>query len=221
MDEEENFEAGKTGQTRGTVRPSMVVMTSKLLHVSEGIAAMNLRIAAGVVFCMILLVATFVVNVVAFDYAKDQEQTRQADGSFMVTDKSSGEVVDFHTKYAVVQKDFTEVWLSIKEISVHFNAEAMGEYTVQAAEMYPCPVAQAEHCYNGNLYVFHTTAGRVFTYNGLFHPTKLSVVDPVYEEAAFGTSVGDRRKLLGQCITGYWNARCSSDADCGEGGFCL
>jgi hypothetical protein len=84
MEEEKDYST--QGTTRnGPVRPSMVVMTSKLLNVSEGIAAMNIRIACGVAFCCVLLVATFIVNILAFDYAKDNEVKEGA-----LVDKNTG-----------------------------------------------------------------------------------------------------------------------------------
>lgn len=97
--EEKRYNAGSD---RGPIRPSMVVMTSKLLNVTEGMAAMNMRIAFGVFLCILLLVATFIVNVVAFDYAKDNKVQQPGDYPSLkgdtskmkaLVDKESGKVL--------------------------------------------------------------------------------------------------------------------------------
>lgn len=153
-------------------------MTGKLLGVTESIAAMNLRIFAGVVFCIILLVATFVVNVIAFDYAK----TEKASGEdSMMRDKDSGKVVNFHTAtehvaisdFKTLNKEFIR---QIREIDVNLgfdvgsnNYDGQGHYMIEAQEELPCPEGHADKCNNGKMYVLYpTTSGRVFyvTYDG-------------------------------------------------------
>lgn len=85
MDEEKQY---TTNSDRSHARPSMVVMTNKLLNVTEGMAAMNVRVACGVALCIVLLVATFIVNVIAFDYARDNEVSNGA-----LVDKATGRPV--------------------------------------------------------------------------------------------------------------------------------
>jgi len=152
MDEEQNFDTTKGATTRqGPVRPSMVVMTSKLLHVSEGIAAMNLRIAAGVVFCMILLVATFVVNVVAFDYAKSEKVEASAEGIPMVVDKGSGEVIDHHTSFIRMAPEVNLAELSKLRTVDIYNGEYKSSYLVFGVQEAPCDSTEQEDlCFEGS-----------------------------------------------------------------------
>jgi len=194
---EEKTSAGRSG----TVRPSMVLMTGKLLGVSEGIAAMNLRIACGVVLCLVFIVATFAVNLVAFDYAK----TEKASGAGnLMKDKSSGQVVNFHTgsdhvtltpemdlNYGMIRK--------VREIDVQLVGDSFGHYMISSAEQLPCPAGHEDKCYKDNLYLMFPTAGdRVFYRTG---SGPMNFADHVLEDSASVIAAADaevvsRRHLL-------------------------
>jgi len=204
MDGEDNFETGKTGQTRtGTVRPSMVVMTSKLLHVSEGIAAMNLRIAAGVVFCMVLLVATFIVNIIAFDFAKDNKTAKD---TMFVVDKSSGDPLNYHPKWSVYSPELTFASLSeMKELGAPLiDGTSMGSYQISAVESLPCPEAGSDLCVGDDLFAMHTNIGKVFfatDHSGQTH--FLQNTDPAFlqkaNDAVVSAPAHSRHLLFHRC----------------------
>lgn len=148
----------------GTVRPSMVIMTGKLLGVTEGIAAMNLRIACGVGLCLVFICATFVVNIVAFDYAKDQETVEG-----LLTAKGSDVVVStvskpaFRTPEMGVHLDPFN-WLALNGVKIFATAgndPQYVKYTFNSQEIVKCPVEDSPYCHSdGMLYLGYTTNGR-------------------------------------------------------------
>jgi len=152
-------------QGREPVRSSMVLMTGKLLGVTESVAAMNLRIFIGVIFCIILLVATFVVNVVAFDYAKDTKAAvlNEASNAMMVS-KDTGKPLDVHV--GTVQRPMFETVATfadirpIKEVDVQFASGTHGHYMISGAEELPCPEGEEEYCQGDTLLVMHATTGQ-------------------------------------------------------------
>jgi len=155
MDEEKEYSTS-TGRQGGPVRPSMVIMTSKLLNVSEGIASMNIKIAVGVFLCLILIGATFIVNVVAFDYAKDEARN---DSNFVV-DKSSAEVIEFHTKTVPFKPELTLESLSqLKEVTTGTSDGSQFFFHVAGVEMSACS-EESLTCNDGLKYVVKTTAQR-------------------------------------------------------------
>mmetsp|Transcript_17098 Transcript_17098/g.20590 ORF Transcript_17098/g.20590 Transcript_17098/m.20590 type:complete len:116 (-) Transcript_17098:10-357(-) len=81
-----------------------VHMTSRILNVSEGIAALNIKIAVGIAFCLVAIIATFLVNVMAFNYAKESETDTSTK---FVLEKASGELQHFHPKFAEFSADLT------------------------------------------------------------------------------------------------------------------
>lgn len=152
MEEEKDYST--QGTTRnGPVRPSMVVMTSKLLNVSEGIAAMNIRIACGVAFCCVLLVATFIVNILAFDYAKDNKVQGGA-----LTDKDTGAQLTVTPSYPLTRVRFGGNEFSGLE---SFNADLSNGkafYRATAKEIRPCDESDDDNvcCVNGLAYLIFT-----------------------------------------------------------------
>jgi len=216
MEGEQDFEM-KTGTTRrdAPVRPSMVVMTSKLLHVSEGIAAMNLRIAVGVFFCILLVAATFIVNVVAFDYAKDTKVALLNEASnAMMVDKDSGNPLDVHV--GTVPRLALETVASfafirpIRELDVQLASGKYGNYMIGGAEELPCPEGEEKYCQGDSLLVVYATTGQtiyVKNENGAPLPSAHMLRDSsVLEKAVAMSDVHDHknRHLLGH--TGTHNA---------------
>lgn len=152
MEEEKDYST--QGTTRnGPVRPSMVTLTGKLLNVSEGIAAMNIRIALGVAFCCVLLVATFIVNILAFDYAKDNKVQGGA-----LTDKNTGAQLTVTPSYPLTHVRFGADEFSGLE---SFNADLSNGkafYRATAKEIRPCDESDDDNvcCVNGLAYLIFT-----------------------------------------------------------------
>jgi len=184
---------GQKGSTREPVRSSMVVMTGKLLGVTESIAAMNLRIFAGVVFCIILLVATFVVNVIAFDYAKDSDSKNGAlvsksDGLTMTTRPFSA----FEREPPLAPLT-AESFFELKGIS----RPTLYQYTFASHEIFVCPEQGSEFCVNGKLFLATTTNGVKFyahEVNGHVIPDLLP--EDFAAKATERPSIKDTRHLL-------------------------
>jgi len=152
MEEEKDYST--QGTTRnGPVRPSMVVMTSKLLNVSEGIAAMNVRIACGVAFCCVLLVATFVVNIIAFDYAKDN---KVQDGALV--DKESGAQLRTTSTYPLFAREFNIVQFAQLETFHAKLSNGNAWYKALAKEHRPCDASDVDNecCVDGSAYLVFT-----------------------------------------------------------------
>lgn len=152
MEEEKDYNT--QGTTRnGPVRPSMVVMTSKLLNVSEGIAAMNIRIACGVAFCCVLLVATFIVNIMAFDYAKDN---KVQDGALV--DKDSGAQLHVTATYPHLPLEFSmSRFIGLESFTADVsNGKAF--YKALAKEYRSCEKSDDGHvcCTDGAAYLVFT-----------------------------------------------------------------
>jgi len=143
----------------------MVLMTGKLLGVSEGIAAMNLRIAAGVFFCVILLIATFIVNVIAFDFAKDNETN-----AGFLRDRDTHRPVATAPKYEyfrdVMTLDTPEDFFSASA-TMMIDSERAVQYTFDSHEMLPCPEEGSKYCEGKVVYL--ATAGNIvfYAYDGL------------------------------------------------------
>jgi len=146
-------------QRSGPVRPSMVVMTSKILKTTESIAAMNLRIAGGVFLCVLLITATFVVNVLAFDYAKESKMS-----GVMLVSADTGNAVstltktEFHPNYQPLE---SQTFLS-KDGAMVFSNGNYGKYTFQSQEILDCPdgYAASEFCHDGKTYLSYSSNGR-------------------------------------------------------------
>lgn len=166
MDEEKEYSTGRQG---GPVRPSMVIMTSKLLNVSEGIAAMNVRIAIGVFLCLLLIVATFIVNVLAFDYAKDNEMN---DGALV--DKSTGRMVEVVAKTRL-QEGRTEVELdgqylaAQKSVAVTYGDNHMFYLNMDGFSILACPSTvsaelRTKYCQNDLTHLGYAVEGMVVVF---------------------------------------------------------
>lgn len=200
MDEEKNYTAPSD---RGPVRPSMVIMTSKLLNVTEGMAAMNLRIAFGVLFCIVLLVATFIINIIAFDYAKDNKTAKD---TMFVVDKSSGEPLNYHPKWSGYSPELTFASLSeMKELGAPLiDGTSMGSYQISAVERLPCPEAGSDRCVGDYLFAMHTNIGKVFfatDHHGQTH--FLQNTDPAFlqkaNDAVVSATAHSRHLLFHRC----------------------
>jgi hypothetical protein len=150
------------GSSREPVRQSMVVMTGKLLGITESIAAMNLRIFVGVLFSIVLLVATFVVNILAFDYAKDNTVS----GDRLVS-KETGEVlrVGLDIRYGLPQ--FGEYQFLATE-EVRLATGSSGDFTslveTGSKMILPCPVADSPMCTGAKTYLAYTNIPNLVLY---------------------------------------------------------
>jgi len=233
MDEEKEYSTGRQG---GPVRPSMVIMTSKLLNVSEGIAAMNVRIAIGVFLCLLLIVATFIVNVLAFDYAKDNEINRGA-----LVDKSTGKMVEVVAKTRL-QEGRTEVELdgqylaAQKSVAVTYGDNHMFYLNMDGFSILACPSTvsaelRTKYCQNDLTHLGYAVEGMVvvFFQDGAGVSTfMMAPEDKGFVTAAVSETMEQEvnaqqptRKLLhGNCHTNYVTGNvCDYREDCTFSGY--
>jgi len=161
MEEEKSYSAN--GQ-RNNVRPSMVMMTSKLLNVTEGMAAMNVRIAIGVFLCLILLVVNFVVNVVAYEFAKDNRVSSFQEGLKAFVDKETGQPLITPSVRPLIDQSTAETFKSLGVVRAGlFSSDVIGR-TAGVCSSLP----EKFHSYcdeDGHLYILLGAHDLVFAFS--------------------------------------------------------
>lgn len=197
MEEEKDYNT--QGTTRnGPVRPSMVVMTSKLLNVSEGIAAMNIRIACGVAFCCVLLVATFIVNIMAFDYAKDNK----VQGGSLV-DKDSGAQLQVTATYPLSRLYFDPFQFLGLEAFTADLSNGKAYYKAIAKEIRSCDTSDQDNlcCVEGLAYlVFTGNPASTMCAVDASGTMNFKEAEPGFVARCLGAPAGSHRHLLDESM---------------------
>jgi len=125
-------------------RTANAVMTGKLLGITEGVASMNARIFLALGFCLMIGAATFVVDIIAFDYA-------------LTTGSKNGALVDKDSGVQLTTTPLAPLTIAMPAFSADafLNTQVVrakvsngfGRFELKANEIRPCPVGMSDnHC---------------------------------------------------------------------------